>query len=74
MLPETNATIDYQEWVVNLPEPHARAIAHQAGLAGSVTYPITKLRSYLMGDKNAYNIYVTNYKPTPFGVPSEVLE
>lgn len=74
MLPETNATIDYQEWVCNLPEKHTRALASQAGIAGWVTYPLNKLRSYLMGNKNAYNIYVTNYQPTVLGVPSEVLE
>lgn len=74
MLPETNATNDYQEWVANLPERETRALAHQVGISGWVTYPSTKLRSYLMGNKDAYNIYVAVYKPMPFGIPSEVLE
>lgn len=61
MLPETNETIDYQEWVCNLPDRETRAIASQAGIAGWVTYPLTKLRSYLMGNENGYKIYRANY-------------
>lgn len=35
------------DWLKSLTDPQSRALAHQIGIAGSVTYPIDKLRKHL---------------------------
>ena len=35
------------EWLASLTDPQVRALAHQVGVAGSITYPADKLRKQL---------------------------
>ena len=35
------------DWLNDLTDPQSRALAHQVGITGAVTYPIAKLRKQL---------------------------
>ena len=45
----SQASVDVlvSEWLKGLTDPQSRALAHQVGITGAVTFPITKLRERL---------------------------
>lgn len=43
----SQADLEILEWLDTLTEPQIRALAHQIGVAGILTYPYPKLREYL---------------------------
>lgn len=41
------------DWLKGLTDSQSRALAHQVGIAGSVTYPVAKLRKQL-GERKTF--------------------
>lgn len=49
---QANSVVPASEWLKSLTDQQSRALAHQIGIAGSVTFPIDKLRERLGDRKN----------------------
>ena len=49
------------EWIDSLTDPQVRALAHQSGVSGSMTFPAEKLRGKLRDSVVVAAIYEEQY-------------
>jgi len=47
----------YTEFLADLSDQQVRALSHQAGIAGAMTYPVTKLYNLLLDSDKAIEIH-----------------
>jgi hypothetical protein len=50
---QADADVLVVDWLNGLTDPQSRALAHQVGITGAVTYPIAKLRKQL-GERKTF--------------------